>query len=109
MTVQELINQQMDHFVAKLATKGHLSIEVISDVATHISAYLIRNRHTQNGSISDAEIQMVLVSIANYLSLNFDNQFQESDFIQIKNETLNLLKEPTFDQDIQEYFKQFYQ
>lgn len=109
MTIQELINQQMDHFVAKLAAKGELSIEKITEVTTHIAAYLIRNRHIQNGNISDNEIHMVLQSIANYLEQNFENQFEETDFINIKNETLNLLKEPTFDQDIQDYFKQFYQ
>ncbi|RZK10752.1 MAG: hypothetical protein EOO46_09490 [Flavobacterium sp.] len=109
MTVQELINQQMDHFIGKLIAKNQISIEKVIEVATHTGAYLIRNRHIQNKGISEEEIAMVLQSLIDFINHNFENQFNQDDFIQVKDKTLELLKNPAFDQDIQEYFKQFYQ
>lgn len=109
MTVQELINQQMDHFIGKLIAKDQLSIEKVIEVATHTGAYLIRNRHVQNKGISEEEIKLVLQSLVDFMNHNFEGQFNQEDFIVIKDKTLALLKNPGFDQDIQEYFKQFYQ
>jgi len=109
MTVQELINQQMDHFIGKLIARNQISIEKVIEVATHIGAYLIRNRHIQNKAISDDEVKLVLQSLVDFINHNFENQFQQEDFILIKDNTLALLKNPGFDHEIQEYFKQFYQ
>lgn len=109
MTVQELINQQMDHFIGKLIAKNQISLEKVIEVATHTGAYLIRNRHVQNKGISEEEIKLVLQSLVDFINHNFENQFNQEDFISIKNQMLALLKNPTFDQEIQEYFKQFYQ
>lgn len=108
MNIQELINNQMDHFVGKMISQNQISIEKVMDVATHTAAYLIRNRHIQNGSISDQEMEVVLQSIAEYLTINFKDQFLPEDFKNIQSSTLDLLKTPTFDQDIQDYFKKFY-
>lgn len=109
MTVQELINNQMDHFIGKLIATNQISIEKVIEVATHTGAYLIRNRHIQNKGISEEEVGMVLQSLADFINHNFENQFTQDDFILIKDKTLELLKNPAFDQDIQDYFKQFYQ
>lgn len=109
MTVQELINNQMDHFIGKLISKNQISIEKVIEVATHTGAYLIRNRHIQNKGISEEEVGMVLQGLVDFINHNFENQFNQEDFILIKDKTLALLKNPGFDQDIQEYFKQFYQ
>jgi len=109
MTVQELINQQMDHFIGKLIAKNQVSVEKVIEVATHTGAYLIRNRHIQNKAISEDEIKLVLQSLIEFINHNFENQFHQDDFILIKNQMLALLKNPGFDQEIQEYFKQFYQ
>lgn len=109
MTVQELIDQQMDHFVGKLISKNQISLEKVIDLATHTGAYLIRNRHLQNKGITDDEVNMVLQALANFLNRNFENQFHQEDFITIKETVLALLKNPAFDQEIQDYFKPFYQ
>ncbi|WP_026704113.1 hypothetical protein [Flavobacterium soli] len=109
MTIQELIHQQMDHFIGKLIAKNQISIEKVIEVATHTGAYLIRTRHVQNKGISEDEIKLVLQSLADFMNRNFENQFNEEDFIMMKDETFSLLKNPAFDQEIQEYFKQFYQ
>lgn len=109
MTIQELINQQMDHFIGKLISKNQISLEKVIEVATHTGAYLIRTRHVQNKGISEEEIKLVLQSLADFMNQNFENQFDKEDFILMKDQTLALLKNPVFDQEIQEYFKQFYQ
>jgi hypothetical protein len=109
MTIPELINQQMDHFTGKLIANNQLSHVKIIEVATHIGAYLIRTRHVQNKKISTQEINLVLQSIADFLNVNFNNQFMQEDFILIKENTARLLKNPSFDQEIQDYFKTFYQ
>lgn len=109
MTVQELINQQMNHFIGKLIAENQVSLEKVIEVATHTGAYLIRNRHVQNKGISEEEIKLVLQSLVDFMHHNFENQFSEDDFILIKDKTLALLKNPGFDEEIQTYFKQFYQ
>ena len=108
MTVPELINHQMDYFVGKMLAKNELSHDKVIEVATHIGAYLIRTRHIQNKSISNQEIELVLQSISDFINANFENQFSNEEFISIKENTLKLLKRAEFDQEIQDYFKQFY-
>lgn len=109
MTIQELINQQMDHFIAKLMSKNQMSHEKVIEVATHVGAFLIRNRHVQNKGIANQEIDLVLQSVFAFIHTNFENQFHTEDFILIKDSTLTLLKNPGFDQEIQDYFKPFYE
>lgn len=109
MNIQELINQQMDIFIGKLISKNQLSPEKVIEVASHVGAYLIRNRHVQNKGIAGEEIDLVLQSVFAFIHNNFENQFHTEDFILIKNTTLELLKNPSFDQEIKEYFKIFYQ
>jgi hypothetical protein len=109
MTIQELIDQQMHHFIGKLIANKQLSHEKVIEVSSHIGAYLIRNRYIQHKKIADEEINLVLQNIAGFLSTNFENQFNAADFIAIKETTLNLLKNPRFDEAIKDYFKLFYQ
>lgn len=108
MTIQELINQQMDHFIGKLIASKALSHEKVIEVATHIGSYLIRTRHIQNKGIANEEIDVVLQSVFAFIHTNFENQFHTDDFKLIKESTLTLLKNPGFDQEIQDYFKSFY-
>lgn len=108
MTIQQLINQQMDHFVGKLISTNQLSHVTIIEVASHIGAYLIRTRHVQNKGIEGEEINLVLQSVFAFIHTNFENQFHSEDFILIRENTLELLKNPSFDQEIQDYFKPFY-
>ena len=109
MTIQELINQQMDHFIGKLISNNQLSHEKVIEVATHVGAYLIRTRHVQNKGIANEEIDVVLQSVFAFIHTNFENQFHTEDFVLIRDSTLNLLKNPSFDQEIQNYFKLFYE
>ena len=109
MSIQELINQQMDHFIGKLISNDQLSHVKVIEVASHVGAYLIRNRHVQNKGIANAEIDLVLQSVFAFIHTHFENQFHTEDFILIKESTLNLLKNPGFDQEIQDYFKPFYE
>lgn len=108
MTVQELIVQQMDYFIRKLIANNQLSHEKVIEMSSNIGAYLIRNRHIQNKKIAAEEINLVLQNIADFLNSNFENQFNADDFISIKETTLKLLKNPSFDQEIKDYFKPFY-
>ena len=108
MTIQELIDQQMDYFIGKLISNNQLSHEKVIELSSNIVAYLIRNRHIQNKKIAAEEINLVLQSLADFLNTNFENQFNAEDFISIKDKSLGLLKNPSFDQEIKEYFKTFY-
>lgn len=98
----------MDHFIAKLIAKNQLSDEKVIEVNSNIGAYLIRTRHIQNKGISNDEIELVLQSVVDFLNQNFKNQFETEDLILIKETTLDLLKQPNFDNEIQQYFKEFY-
>ncbi len=109
MTIQELIHHQMDHFIGKLVSNDQISIEKVKEIASHTGAYLIRNRHIQNNGISKNEIELVIQSLIDFLKINFEDQFNNDDFILMRNDTLELLENPDFDREIQNYFKQFYQ
>ncbi len=109
MTIQQLINQQMDHFIGKLMSTNQLSHEKVIELATHIGAYLIRSRHVQNKGIANEEIDVVLQSVFAFIHTNFENQFHTDDFIAIRDSTSNLLKNPGFDKEIEGYFKTFYE
>lgn len=108
MTVPKLINQQMDYFIGKLIVQNQLSHGKVIEVAKNISAYLIRTRHIQNKVIATEEINLVLQSTVDFLNLNFENQFIQEDFVLMKDATLALLKNPSFDAEIQDYFATFY-
>jgi len=97
----------MDCFIGKLIAQNQLSHEKVIDVATNITAYLIRTRHVQHKEIATEEISLVLQSTVDFLNVNFENQFTQDDFILMKSTTLLLLKNPNFDAEIQEYFKTF--
>lgn len=98
----------MDHFIGKMISKKQISVEEVLEVSSRTCAYLIRNRHINNQGISEDEINGVMESIAQYLNTNFKNQFLKEDFLELRNHTLELLKNPQFDEEIQEYFKPFY-
>lgn len=99
----------MDHFIGKLIAEKQLSHEKVIEVATHIGAYLIRSRHLQNKGIANEEIDVVLQSVFAFIHTNFENQFHTDDFVLIRDSTLNLLKNPAFDKEIENYFKPFYE
>lgn len=108
MTIQQMIHQQMNHFIEKLIEKNQLTIENVIDVAAHTGAYLIRTRHQQNNGISNPEIEGVLQTLTDFLNTSFENQITNEELLMVKNNTLELLKSASFDQDIQSYFSQFY-
>jgi hypothetical protein len=109
MDIQELINNQMNHFVKKLSDKNELNTENVLDVSAHTASYLIRTRHINNNGITNEEIEGVLYNISVFLSEGFKDQIFIEDLTAMKNKTLELLKNPSFDHYIGDYFKKFYQ
>jgi len=109
MNVQEMIYSQMNHFLDKSTDQnGQVSYETVIDIASWTAAYVIRQRHIQNGSISEDEIQLVLGTVGNFCKENFGDDFAQEDFDLMKSRALELLQKPTFDSDSREYFGQFY-
>ena len=52
--VQEMIYQQMDHFISKsLSQDGQISLEKVMEIASWVSAFLIRQRHVQTEKITE--------------------------------------------------------
>ncbi len=109
MNVQEMIYSQMNHFLDKSTDQnGQVSYETVIDIASWTGAYIIRQRHVQNGNISEDEMQLVLGTIGNFCKENFGDDFTQEDFDTVKSKSLELLQTPTFDSDSREYFGQFY-
>lgn len=109
MNVQEMIYNQMNHFLNKSSDKdGQVSYDTVIEIASWTGAYIIRQRHTQNGNVSEGEIQLVLGTIGNFCKEDFGDGFTQEDFNVVKSKTLELLQRPTFDSDSREYFGQFY-
>lgn len=109
-TLQEMIYNQMNHFLQKTSeNNGQISFDKVIEIATWTGAYIIRQRHIQNGSaVSQDEIQMVLGNIGNFCKESFGEDFTKEDFDLLSSKTLALLQKPTFDSDSREYFGQFY-
>lgn len=109
MNLQEMIYSQMNHFLDKSTDQnGQVSYETAIDIAAWTGAYIIRQRHIQNGSVSEEEMQMVLGTIGNFCKENFGEDFGQEDFEAVSSKALELLQRPTFDTDSKEYFGQFY-
>ncbi len=109
MSVQEVIYNQMNHFLDKSTDQnGQVSYETVIDIAAWTGAYIIRQRHIQNGNVTEDEMQLVLGTIGNFCKENFGDAFNQEDFQTVGVKTLELLRRPTFDTDSKEYFGQFY-
>jgi hypothetical protein len=109
MSIQEMIYNQMNHFLDKSTDQnGQVSYETVIDISAWTGAYIIRQRHIQNGSVSEDEMQLVLGTIGNFCKENFGDDFGQEDFEAVSSKALELLKRPTFDADSKEYFGQFY-
>src|SRR5690606_9363528 len=109
ISVQQMSYNQINHFLNKSSDKnGQISYATVIEIASWTGAYIIRQRHIQNGNISEEEIQLVLGNIGNFCKESFGDDFTQEDFDSVKSKTLTLLQNPTFDADSTEYFKLFY-
>ena len=109
MNVNDMIYHQMDHFLAKSTNQNsQVTLSKVMEIASWVSSFTIRQRHIQNGSISEDEMQAALGAVGNFCYEHFKENFTQEEFNLVTAKTLELLKTPTFDQDVQEYFGQFY-
>ncbi|WP_068599182.1 hypothetical protein ACF3NR_01315 [Vaginella massiliensis] len=108
-SVHDIIYDQMDHFLSKSINENNqLTLSKVMEIASWVSAYNIRQRHLEQGNISEDEMQMVLGAIGNFCYEHFKENFAQEEFNLVTTKTLDLLKTPTFDQDSKDYFEQFY-
>lgn len=109
-TVTEMIHQQMDHFLSKSSSiNGEISFSRVIEIGSWIGAYAIRQRHMQEGQITDAEMQMVVAALGEFCHESFGDNFTKDDFAQLQSKIVELLKNPSFDQDARTYFAKYYQ
>ncbi|CAM2765272.1 hypothetical protein [Weeksella virosa] len=109
ITVKEMIYQQMDHFLGKAINQDHqITLSKVLEIAAWVSAFVIRQRHIQQGQITEEEMQMVMGSVGNFCHENFHDNFTQQEFNLLSDKILDLLKTPTFDQDAKTYFEQYY-
>jgi hypothetical protein len=110
MTVQEMLYQQMNHFIGLTTQKGMaLTVAKVIEIGGYIGAYTIRTRHLQQGHIEDEAIHGVIGTLGNFCHEYFPEQFHQEDFNALKTNILELLKVPTFDTDAKDYFATYYQ
>jgi hypothetical protein len=108
-TVQEMIYQQMDHFISKsLNQDGQITLKKVMEIASWVSAFLIRQRHVQTEKITEQEMQGILGAVGNFCHDNFKENFTQEEFNVVATKTLELLKLPSFDEDAKSYFEKFY-
>ncbi|MCC2590465.1 hypothetical protein [Chryseobacterium sp. MFBS3-17] len=109
MNVHDMIYFQMNHFITKTINQNsEITLSKLVEIASWVSAYTIRQRHLQNGSISEDEMQMVLGAVGNFGHENFPDAFTQEQFAEVSAKALELLKTPTFDEDAPQYFGQYY-
>lgn len=104
--IEQLIAKDLDTFVMALQEKKRLTIDEVCTLSSYIAANFMRIIYAKQKSISTAEINGVLGIISNWLNESFENQFTEEDFMTISKQSLELLKDISFDQKSKNYFSQ---
>jgi hypothetical protein len=108
-SLQEMIYQQMDHFLSKSVNQeGQIRLGEVMEIASWVSAFLIRQRHLQTENMTELEMQGILGAVGNFCHENFQEHFTQAEFDGVAAKTLELLQMTSFDEDAKSYFEKFY-
>lgn len=103
MHIQDLIIQNLDGLIKAQSNKSELQIENLIDIGAYVGAGVLRGRYQVAKEVKEEEIHGVFGVIGNFYAENFAGSFTQDDFIALKTKAMELLQQPTFDADLNEF------
>lgn len=103
MTIKDLIHQNLDILLKKQSEKSEgLNMSQAIKIGAYVAAGVLRSRHKEEKKILPEEIDGVYNIIGNFFLTNFPS-FKQTDFENLKKDSLELLQKPSFDKDLDEF------
>lgn len=100
MTIQDLINQNLDILIMKQSEKSEaLTMQKAIEIGAYVAAGVLRSRHKAIGEVLPEEIEGVYGIVDDFYNKSFDT-FTQTHFDELKKTSLELMQKPTFDQDL---------
>lgn len=103
MTIKDLIYQNLDLLLQAQSKKEEgLHMQAAIKIGAYVAAGVLRSRHKETKEILDEEIKGVYQIVGTFFVEHFPS-FTNDDFTALKEDSLDKLQMPTFDQDLQEF------
>lgn len=100
MTIKDLIYQNLDILFTKQSDKSKgLSLQKAIEIGAYVAAGVLRSRQKDKGEVLPEEIEGVYGIVGEFYYKSFDS-FTQNQFDELKKTSLELMRNPTFDQDL---------
>lgn len=103
--IRDIILNDLDTLLKAKSQYNGLNIQDITEIGAYIGASVLRQRFKMTKEVNDDEINHVFGIIGNFYLQSFKNSFTQKEFEIMSMRSLELLKEPTFDQDCLAFFE----
>lgn len=104
MDIQDLILKDLDTLLQAKNQYNGLNIQDVTEICAYVGASVLRQRYKMTKEIKDSEINHVFGIIGNFCFQSFKENFGQEQFDVMLVRSLDLLKQPTFDQDCLVFF-----
>lgn len=105
VSIEQMIDEDLHLFLSHLERKNKMNVESVVELASYISANMMRLIYTKQKSISKDEINGVIGTMSNCLYSIFKDNITQEDYKKIATTALSLLKNTAFDEQSQLYFR----
>lgn len=102
--IQTVILKDLDTLLKAKSQHNGLNIDDIIEIGAYVGASVLRSRFSTTKEIKDNDIHGVYGVIGNFYVQSFKENFGQIQFDTLLKRSLELLKEPTFDQDSISFF-----
>lgn len=106
MDIQDLILKDLDTLLKAKSQHNGLNIGDLTEIGAYVGASVLRERFKMTKEVNHTEINHVFGIIGNFYFQSFKNNFGQNEFDIMLMRSLDLLKEPTFDQDCLVFFNE---
>ncbi|WP_430612879.1 hypothetical protein [Flavobacterium sp. JP2137] len=103
MHIQDLIIQNLDGLIKAKSQKAELQIDDLIAIGAHVGAGVLRGRYQVVKEVKEEEIAGVFGIIGNFYAESFGDAFRQDAFIALRSMAMELLQQPTFDSDLNEF------
>lgn len=101
MHIEQLIIQRLDYLLTQKGETSPLTLDSLIEIGAYVSGGVLRGRFSVTKEVSQEEINGVFGIVGNFFKAHFPEDFTEETFIAMRDKTLALMKETTFDSDLE--------
>ena len=104
--IETLLPHDLETFLY-LKSKGNKTLTITDalTIGAYVAANYLRMIYMKNKTVTPEEINGVFGLVSNFYNLYFENQLQESDFLQMSKQSLELMQDTEFDQKSKAFFQ----